>query len=190
MRKIVIADVTDFAGCVGSEHYYCKYQVMDNVEFISGHLYEFDTLGVYSHDDLWYKPSREYAEKMVLKDNDGIMSEDQVEDLVERGTTRFEYLHDIKRELENQFPDCEIIIAKDRSVSDFWNSYLHEEYRMAFNELSDNTKKEIFDTIMEDPTFYDRYTDSAKYDKMFVDCFRKGRYSKLAQLIKEYNKKN
>lgn len=80
-----------------------------------------------------------------------------------------------------------IVIA---DVTDFWNSYLHEEYRMAFNELSDTTKKEIFDAIMEDPTFYDRYTDSAKYDKMFVDCFRKGLHSKLAHLIKEHNKKD
>lgn len=190
MRKIVIADITDLMQCADGEHYYCKYQVMDNLEFINEHLYDFDHLGVYSHDELLFKPSREYAIEMVKKDNGGKLVDYQVEDLMEYGTSRFRYLHDIKKSLEEQFPDHEIIISKNGNVSEFWDSYLHEEYRMAFNDLPSKDKEEIFKEIMEDPSFYDRYADWAKYDAMFVYCYRKHKHPQLAQLIKEHNKKD
>lgn len=193
MRKIVIANVTDFAGCVGAEHYYCKYQVVDNVEFISEHLYDFNRLGIYSYDELSYIPSLEYAIEMVKKDNNGELGElgaFQVEKLMEFGTTRFRYLHDIKKTLEELFPLYDIIISKDYEVGEFWNCYLHENYRIAFDELPSKDKEEIFNEIMEDPFFYERYTDCAKYDAMFVHCFRKSEYPHLARLIKEHNEKD
>ena len=190
MRKIVIANVTDLMMYADGEHYYCKYEVMDNVEFIDGHLYDFDHLGVYGHNDLWYKPSLEYATKMVKKDNAGKVVEYQIEDLMKYGTTRFQYLHDIKKALEEQFPDHEIIISKNDKVSEFWNSYLHEEYRMAFNELPSKDKEEIFNEIMENPSSYDRYADWAKYDAMFVYCYKHHEHPRLAHLIKEHNKKD
>lgn len=191
MRKIVIANITDLMQCAGAEHYYCKYEIIDNIELISGHLYDFDRLGVYGHNELSYRPSRERAIEMVKKDNGGKVDDYQVDKLIEFGTTRFHSLHDIKKVLEETFPGYEIIISKNDNVSEFWNSYLHEEYRMAFDELPSEDKKEIFNAIIEKPYYYDRYTDSAKYNAMFVLCNTvTSKNEHLAKLIKEHNKKD
>ena len=51
-------------------------------------LYEFDIFGVYLHDGLCHTTSREYVEKIVLKYNEGIMSEYQVVKIAEKLNNR------------------------------------------------------------------------------------------------------
>ena len=51
-------------------------------------LYKSDIFGVYLHDGLWHTTSREYVEKIVLKDNEGIMSEYQVVKIAEKLNNR------------------------------------------------------------------------------------------------------
>ena len=66
-------------------------------------LYEFDIFGVYLHDGLCHTTSREYVEKIVLNDNDGIMSEYQVVKIAEK--------------LNNRWFSCEYFEVEDINIA-------------------------------------------------------------------------
>lgn len=190
MRKLIIANIESLEGCAGAEHYYCKYKEITSVELIYKYITEYDNLLLYGGEDLWYNPTKEYAHELALKDNnmlEGEHTNDDMESIMHYGTGRFKFMHDIKKTLEEKFPDTEIIITKDNSIKKFWESYMHEQYRIEFFTLPKQRQEEIYRFIMGDEKadYYMNWTDSARFDKMFITVYVEHKAHTFAGLIND-----
>lgn len=189
LKTIIIANVESYEGCAGAEHYYCKFKEVTTVEFLKKYLgSDYDTLMLYDGKDLWYSPSESYAHELALKDNN--MCEDEhtqqdMDSIMCYGTGRFKFMHDIKKTLEEKFPNTEIIIAKNNSMKEFLDSYMHEKYRIEFFALPKERQEEIYRNIMGDERadYYMNWTDSARLDKMFVTVYIEHKTHTFALLI-------
>ena len=109
--NIEYIDITSYRGISSNaEHYYAKVAVFDSKTyecFIAGeHPYTFD-------EELLFYPNREQAIQLCRKDNEmscykipTAISEEQIEDMMKRGTIRFPNVLEVVRQARKQYPNA------------------------------------------------------------------------------------
>ena len=107
--NIEYIDITSYRGISSNaEHYYAKAATFNDKTyqcFISGeHPYTFD-------EELLFYPNREQAIQLCKKDNqmafyETAISEEQIEDMMKRGTIRFPSVLEVVRQARKQYPNA------------------------------------------------------------------------------------